>query len=515
MIANLAQELNDEETLRELYLLTVADMSMVAPGNMTEWKEQLLRELYVRTMAFYRRGADSAGADEQAALVGAAQEARRPSCSASRRTALADWFASLARSLRGADAAARDRARPAAVAAAQGAGRRRGRAPPAQGGQRRHRLRRRRARPAVEDRRRAASPIASTSSARRSTRASSTARVVEALDTFTTRDRYGRPITDAGALAARRGRPGARARRRGHRRAGDRGAAREVVAARARRAARCAPRSRSTTTSRPTSASSTSTRRIGSASSTPSRARSPSCALDIHLSKVATEAQRVADVFYVRERGGGKLDARPRRRGASWRWPRRSAACRRARPPTDAAQLRPSPRAASTAARAVADALLRRVRPGEHRLPRLARAAARRSVRGAVPARVAPVAHAVRRCSAAPACSRASTTPAAACATRRRCASTSSPASPTSSSAASCRRGRAERQRSSSRSAPSSPAAARRRSTPRQLVRALRYERSREVQARPARLADAQRAHQSTRVRAAASPRGWCRCSRS
>jgi [protein-PII] uridylyltransferase len=31
-------------------------------------------------------------------------------------------------------------------------------------------------------------------------------------------------------------------------------------------------------------------------------------ALDIHLSKVATEAHRVADVFYVRERGGGKLE---------------------------------------------------------------------------------------------------------------------------------------------------------------------------------------------------------------
>jgi [protein-PII] uridylyltransferase len=31
-------------------------------------------------------------------------------------------------------------------------------------------------------------------------------------------------------------------------------------------------------------------------------------ALDIHLSKVATEAHRVGDVFYVRERGGGKLD---------------------------------------------------------------------------------------------------------------------------------------------------------------------------------------------------------------
>ena len=45
MIANLAHELGDEETLRELYLLTVADMSMVAPGNLTDWKEKLLREL--------------------------------------------------------------------------------------------------------------------------------------------------------------------------------------------------------------------------------------------------------------------------------------------------------------------------------------------------------------------------------------------------------------------------------------------------------------------------------------
>ena len=68
MIANLAQELNDEETLRELYLLTVADMSMVAPGNLTEWKEQLLSELYARTLAHFRRGPDLAGADKRAVV---------------------------------------------------------------------------------------------------------------------------------------------------------------------------------------------------------------------------------------------------------------------------------------------------------------------------------------------------------------------------------------------------------------------------------------------------------------
>jgi len=36
--------------------------------------------------------------------------------------------------------------------------------------------------------------------------------------------------------------------------------------------------------------------------------------LDIQLSKVATEADRVADVFYVREQGGGKALRPPRRR---------------------------------------------------------------------------------------------------------------------------------------------------------------------------------------------------------
>ena len=63
MIARLAEDLADEETLRSLYLLTIADMSMVAPGNMTAWKEQLLRELYSRTMAHLRHGPDLAGVD--------------------------------------------------------------------------------------------------------------------------------------------------------------------------------------------------------------------------------------------------------------------------------------------------------------------------------------------------------------------------------------------------------------------------------------------------------------------
>ena len=106
MIANLAQELNDEETLRELYLLTVADMSMVAPGNLTEWKEQLLRELYVRTMAFYHRGADLGRRRQRARRRRAPHASASPSCSASPRRA-GRLVRVAARSLRGADAAAR------------------------------------------------------------------------------------------------------------------------------------------------------------------------------------------------------------------------------------------------------------------------------------------------------------------------------------------------------------------------------------------------------------------------
>jgi [protein-PII] uridylyltransferase len=100
MIANLAQELGDEETLRELYLLTVADMSMVAPGNMTGWKEQLLRELYGRTLGYYRRSA------EQEAGIGGSMEAEQAALVERRRKRVAElmgvtddklagWFASL------------------------------------------------------------------------------------------------------------------------------------------------------------------------------------------------------------------------------------------------------------------------------------------------------------------------------------------------------------------------------------------------------------------------------------
>jgi [protein-PII] uridylyltransferase len=63
MIADFAKLCDDEENLRELYLLTFCDLSSVAPDNLTNWKETLLRELYQRTRTVLRRGGDLLGAE--------------------------------------------------------------------------------------------------------------------------------------------------------------------------------------------------------------------------------------------------------------------------------------------------------------------------------------------------------------------------------------------------------------------------------------------------------------------
>ena len=65
MIADFAALCGDEENLRELYLLTFCDLGSVAPDSLTSWKETLLRELYARTLAFLRRGADLLGAERR------------------------------------------------------------------------------------------------------------------------------------------------------------------------------------------------------------------------------------------------------------------------------------------------------------------------------------------------------------------------------------------------------------------------------------------------------------------
>jgi [protein-PII] uridylyltransferase len=68
MIADFAALVENEENLRCLYLLTFCDLASVAPDALTSWKETLLRELYARTLNYLRRGPDLLGA-ERAEIV--------------------------------------------------------------------------------------------------------------------------------------------------------------------------------------------------------------------------------------------------------------------------------------------------------------------------------------------------------------------------------------------------------------------------------------------------------------
>ena len=68
MIADFATLCGNEESLRQLYLLTFCDLASVSPDAMTGWKETLLRELFARTLTYLRRGPDLLGA-ERAEIV--------------------------------------------------------------------------------------------------------------------------------------------------------------------------------------------------------------------------------------------------------------------------------------------------------------------------------------------------------------------------------------------------------------------------------------------------------------
>ncbi|HUH02225.1 MAG TPA: [protein-PII] uridylyltransferase [Kofleriaceae bacterium] len=56
VIARFAEKVETEERLVQLYLLTLVDTAMTSPTNLTAWKEQLMRELYLRTREFLRGG---------------------------------------------------------------------------------------------------------------------------------------------------------------------------------------------------------------------------------------------------------------------------------------------------------------------------------------------------------------------------------------------------------------------------------------------------------------------------
>jgi len=64
LIVEFARTCVDRENLRNLYLLTFADIRASSPGAWTEWKGQLLRDLFERTSEFLETGSD----DEQVAL---------------------------------------------------------------------------------------------------------------------------------------------------------------------------------------------------------------------------------------------------------------------------------------------------------------------------------------------------------------------------------------------------------------------------------------------------------------
>ncbi len=54
VIARFAERAEDDEHLVQLYLLTLCDTAMTAPDNLTAWKDDLLRELVMRTRAHFR-----------------------------------------------------------------------------------------------------------------------------------------------------------------------------------------------------------------------------------------------------------------------------------------------------------------------------------------------------------------------------------------------------------------------------------------------------------------------------
>jgi [protein-PII] uridylyltransferase len=95
LVAGFADTMKDDETLRELYLLTFCDTSMTAPGNMTEWKARLLAELYEKTRAYFKRGADLSGADRSALVQRRRRRVAELLGEPVDDPALAEWMASV------------------------------------------------------------------------------------------------------------------------------------------------------------------------------------------------------------------------------------------------------------------------------------------------------------------------------------------------------------------------------------------------------------------------------------
>src|SRR5262245_33375512 len=79
-IQEFAREVHGREGLRDLYLLTVADLSTTSPTSMTSWKARMLDELYLAADAALRgarEGGGPLGIDDQrmARAIGGAMRA--------------------------------------------------------------------------------------------------------------------------------------------------------------------------------------------------------------------------------------------------------------------------------------------------------------------------------------------------------------------------------------------------------------------------------------------------------
>jgi [protein-PII] uridylyltransferase len=65
VISRFAERVGSDDRLVKLYLLTLCDSAMTAPDNLTTWKAGLLRDLMLRTRAYFRGESGDTNSDEQ------------------------------------------------------------------------------------------------------------------------------------------------------------------------------------------------------------------------------------------------------------------------------------------------------------------------------------------------------------------------------------------------------------------------------------------------------------------
>jgi [protein-PII] uridylyltransferase len=95
LIAHFAKGCENEEKLRQLFLLTFCDLASTGPKTMTHWKSELMAELFERTLKFMRRGADLLHAEKAELVQDRQRQAALRLAGEVDGPALADLFAGL------------------------------------------------------------------------------------------------------------------------------------------------------------------------------------------------------------------------------------------------------------------------------------------------------------------------------------------------------------------------------------------------------------------------------------